>query len=122
MKLDPNITTIDQFISQYPPDTQAVLQEIRKTIKDAIPEAAEKINYGIPTFVLGSNVVHFSAYDTHIGFYPTPSAIVAFAADLKPYETAKGTVRFPIDKPMPLGLIRKMTIWRAEQIKNKKKS
>ena len=103
-------TTIDEFIAAYPKDTQAILQKLRKVIKEVAPEAGEKIAYGIPTFTLnGKNLVHFSAYDTHIGFYPGSGPIDAFKDELKPYETSKGTVRFPLGQPPPYDLISKMT-------------
>jgi len=113
--------SIDAFISGYPPDVQVVLQELRQTIKDAAPEAGEKITYGIPTFTFHGNLVHFSAYRTHIGFYPGSSGIKTFASELKPYETAKGTVRFPIDKPLPFPLLRKIVLFRVKENLSKKK-
>ena len=108
-------TTIDEFISSYPKDVQDILQELRQTIAKAAPEAKEKISYGIPTFTLHGNLVHFSAYESHIGFYPGAGAIVDFKKDLKPYETSKGTVRFPIDQPIPFPLIRKIVLYRVKQ-------
>jgi len=108
--MDTSITTIDQFIASYPEDTRVILQQIRLTILDIVPEAREKIGYGIPTFTLnGKNLVHFSAYEKHIGFYPGSNAIVVFAKDLKGYNTSKGTIQFPLDKPIPYDLIKKIT-------------
>lgn len=106
---------IDEFISGYPADIQAIMQKLRQTIKMAAPKAQEKISYGIPTFTFYGNLVHFSAYEKHIGFYPGSSPIKAFANELKPYETAKGTIRFPIDKPLPLPLIRKIVQFRVKE-------
>jgi uncharacterized protein YdhG (YjbR/CyaY superfamily) len=112
---------IDEFIAQYPPEAQNKLEELRQSIHQAVPRATEKISYGIPTFVFHGNLVHFSAYDHHIGFYPGSAPIKQFAQLLKPYETAKGTVRFPLDKPLPLALIRQMTLAAAERNLAKKK-
>ncbi len=108
MNIDPNVQTIDEFISSYPPNVQALLQELRAAVHELVPEAQEKISYGIPTFTLRGNLVHFSAYEKHIGFYPGSGPIKQFAKELEAYETAKGTVRFPIDKPLPMPLIKKM--------------
>lgn len=105
-----NIASIDEFISGYPVNVQKILQQMCKTIQKAAPQAKEKISYGIPTFTLGGkNLVHFSAYEHHIGFYPGAQAIIDFARDLKVYKTSKGTVQFPLDKPIPHELIDKIT-------------
>lgn len=118
--MNPSIKTIDEFISNYPEDTQAILQEIRQVIKSVVPDAKEKISYGIPTFELdGKNLVHFSAYEKHVGFYPGSGGIAAFQEQLKEYETSKGTVRFPIDKPMPIDLIKTITLYCVEQRSHK---
>lgn len=115
-------TTIDQYIAGFPPETQTILQKVRQTIQQAAPEATEKISYGIPTFVLHGNLVHFGAYPTHIGFYPGSAPIAAFADQLEPYETAKGTVRFPLNQPIPYELIKQMTTYAVERnLANKKK-
>ncbi len=113
--MDLSIKTIDECISTYPEATQAILQKVRKTIHEAAPEAKEKIAYGIPTFTLNGNLVHFSAYRAHIGFYPGAEAIAVFKDELKDYDTSKGTVRFPIDQPIPYDLIKKITEFRVEQ-------
>ena len=102
---------VDEYIANFPPKTQEILQKIRQTIRTALPEATEKISYGIPTYWQGRNVVHFGGYDMHIGFYPGSKAIVEFAEELKAYETSKGTVRFPLDKPVPYELIEKITLY-----------
>ena len=112
---------IDEFIANFPPDIQKILKEFRKVIHEEAPEAKEKIAYGIPTFTFHGNLVHFSAYEKHIGLYPTSSPIRVFANELKKYETAKGTIRFPIDKPLPWHLIRKIIRFRVEENKNRKK-
>lgn len=113
-------TSIDDYIASFPGHIQAILQEIRATIHAAAPDATEKISYNMPTFAQEGNVVYFGAYDHHIGLYPSPDGIEAFKEDLAPYEgSGKGTVRFPIDKPMPLDLITRITQFRlAENLRN----
>ena len=110
--------SIDDYISTFPEEIQKLLEELRATIKAAAPEAVEKISYQVPTFDLKGNLVHFAAYKKHIGFYPTPSGIQAFKRELSIYESAKGSVQFPIDKPLPLKLIRRIVKFRvAENLK-----
>lgn len=113
--------TIDEFIAKYPEELQAVLQKIRSAIKEVCPEASEKISYGIPTFTYHGNLVHFSAYEKHIGFYPGSAPIAAFADELKPYKTSKGTVQFQLNEPIPYDLVKKMTLYAAELNLSKKK-
>ncbi len=109
--------TIDKYIAGYPESTQEILEKIRETIHSAAPGVTEKINYGIPTFVLNKkNLVHFGAYPHHIGFYPGPPGIAAIQKELKEYETSKGTVKFPLDKPIPYDLIQRITKFRVAQI------
>ena len=98
-------TSIDEYIAQFPAEVQARLEEIRATIRRAAPQARERISYGIPTFSQCGNVVHFAAYEHHIGFYPGASGIKRFAKDLASYASAKGSVQFPLDRPVPLALI-----------------
>jgi uncharacterized protein YdhG (YjbR/CyaY superfamily) len=107
--------SIDEYIATFPPEIQAILQEVRATIKAAAPDAREKISYQMPTFDLKGNLVHFAAFKNHIGFYPTPSATVAFKDELARYEAGKGSIRFPIDQPMPLELISKIVKARVEE-------
>lgn len=116
------VKTIDEFIASYPADVQAVLQKIRTTIQKAAPKAKETINYGIPTFTLEGNLVHFSAFKAHIGFYPTPSGIEKFKQELSAYELAKGSVKFPLDKPIPYALITKVVKFRVKENLEKVKS
>jgi uncharacterized protein YdhG (YjbR/CyaY superfamily) len=106
---------IDEYIGFFSPDVQLILEKLRKTIQDAAPKAEEAINYGIPTFKLNGNLVHFAAFKNHIGFYPTPSAIVAFKKELSPFKQAKGSVQFPIKKPIPLVLVRKIVRFRVKE-------
>jgi uncharacterized protein YdhG (YjbR/CyaY superfamily) len=106
---------IDEYIAGYPDNIQHLLQEMRTTIRQAAPEAEEAIKYGIPTFTLKGNLVHFGAFKNHIGFYPTPGGIAEFKEDLSVYDGDKGTIRFPIDKPLPLALISKMVKFRVHK-------
>lgn len=105
--------SIDEYIAGFPHDVQLLLQQLRTIIKRIAPDAAEAIRYQIPTFVLNGNLVHFAAFKNHIGFYPTPSGIEAFKEELAPYESAKGSVKFPIDKPIPFDLIADIVRFRA---------
>ena len=105
--------SIDVYISGFPENIQTILEEIRKTIRHAAPEAQEAISYGIPTFVFHGNLVHFAANKKHIGFYPAPSGIDAFKTELSVYKGAKGSVQFPIDKPMPLEHIAEIVKFRV---------
>ncbi|HTF20595.1 MAG TPA: DUF1801 domain-containing protein [Chryseolinea sp.] len=116
-------TTIDEFIAAYPPAVQDKLRKLRDTIRKAAPAAAEAIKYGIPTFVLNGNLVHFAGYEHHIGFYPAPSGILEFRKELAAYESAKGSVRFPLDKPLPLSLVAQIVKFRvAENLAKKSKT
>lgn len=112
-------SNIDDYIASFPRDVQAVLNEIRNTIQKAAPDAEEAIKYRIPTFVLNGNLVHFAAFKKHIGFYPAPSGVEAFKQQLSRYEGAKGSVQFPIDKPMPLKLIERIVKFRAKEARTK---
>lgn len=117
--------TIDEYIDAFPEDVQEILNQLRQTIKAAAPEAKETINYQMPTFTLNGNLVHFAAFQNHIGFYPTPTGIEAFKEELAPYKGAKGSVQFPIDQPLPFPLIRKIVEYRVNENlerKPKKKS
>jgi uncharacterized protein YdhG (YjbR/CyaY superfamily) len=110
------VTSIDEFISGFPAEVQAILQQVRQTIRSAAPEAEETIKYGIPSFTLqGRNLVHFSAYAQHVGFYPTPSGIEKFKAELEKYQHGKGTLQFPLDEPIPYELIHRVTVFRREE-------
>jgi uncharacterized protein YdhG (YjbR/CyaY superfamily) len=111
-------TSIDEYIATFPEDIQKILQEIRATIQAAAPDAKEKISYQMPTFDLKGNLVHFAAFRNHIGFYPTPSGTEAFKAEIARYQGAKGSIRLPLDEPMPLDLISRIVKMRvAENLK-----
>lgn len=112
--------TIDEYIALFDSSTQKKLQQIRQTIKNVVPEATEKISYAIPTFYLHGNLVHFAAYPNHIGFYALPSGNEAFEHELAPYHKGKGSVQFPIDAPMPLDLIEKIVLFRADENRQKR--
>jgi len=107
--------TIDEYILQFSPEIQEILETLRKVIKESAPGAEEKISYQMPTFVLHGNLVHFAAFKKHIGFYPTPSGIDEFKSELSGYKGAKGSVQFPIDKPLPYELISKIVKFRVDE-------
>lgn len=107
--------TIDEYIASFPKEIQTTLNELRATIGASAPGAEEKISYQMPTFALKGNLVHFAAMKNHIGFYPTPSGIQAFAQELSVYEGSKGAIRFPKDKPLPLELIGKIVKFRVTE-------
>lgn len=114
-----NIKTIDEYILQFPKELQVILLKLRCVIKEAAPEAKEKISYQMPTFYLNGNLVHFAAYKKHIGFYPGPSGIEAFKDELSIYKGGKGSVQFPIDKELPFDLISKIVGFRVNENSNK---
>ena len=110
--------SIDEYILNFPPEVQEILKSLRKVIKEAAPVAEEKISWQMPTFALHGNLVHFAAFKNHIGFYPAPTGIEAFKEELSQYKGAKGSVQFPIEKPLPYELISKIVKFRvAENIK-----
>lgn len=106
-------TTIDEYIDGFPADIRSKLKKMRVTIRREAPQAEEAIKYGIPTFVLGGNLVHFAAFARHIGFYPTSSGIAEFSSELKDYVTAKGSVQFPLDKPIPYDIVARIVRFRV---------
>jgi uncharacterized protein YdhG (YjbR/CyaY superfamily) len=107
--------SIDEYIAKFPPETQKVLEELRTLIRAAAPDATETISYAIPTFDLSGHLVHFAGYERHIGFYPTGSGVEAFKQELKPYKSGKGSVQFPLGRPLPTGLIRRIVEFRVEE-------
>ncbi len=106
---------IDEYIAGFPKDVQEILEQIRATIKKAAPEAEETIKYAIPTFTLNGNLVFFAAFKNHIGFYATPTGNEAFKKELSGYKIGKGSVQFPLDKPMPFDLITKIVKFRIKE-------
>jgi len=111
-------TSIDEYIATFPKEIQKILKELRATIKASAPDAEEKISYQMPTFYLKGNLIHFAAFKNHIGVYPSPSGTQAFKRELSIYQGAKGSIKFPIDEPLPLELVRKIVKFRvAENLK-----
>lgn len=111
------VESIDDYIRGFPKSVQDALEEMRSTIRRAAPEAAEAISYQMPTFKLaGKNLVHFAGYEKHVGFYPLPSGIAAFKKDLAPYVQGKGSVQFPLDRPIPYDLVSRIVAFRVEEI------
>lgn len=113
-------TTIDAYIADFPEDTAVALQDVRAAIGSAAKDAEECISYGIPTFKLrGKNLVHFGGFKTHVGFYATPTGHTEFAEELDKYKQGKGSVQFPLDKPMPLELIKRIVHFRVAELSGK---
>lgn len=106
---------IDEYIAGFPADIQVILGKIRSTIRDAAPDAVETISYAMPTFYLDGNLVHFAAHPKHIGFYPTPSGIEKFMDEISKYKWAKGSVQFPLEKPIPYDLIGRIVSFRVQE-------
>lgn len=127
MKKQQTINTIDDYIAVCPPDIRRILVELRNTVKKAAPKAEEKISYQMPAFFQKGILVYFAAQKNHIGFYPTSSGIEAFKEELSEYGLSKGTVRFPLDKPLPLNLISQIVKFKVmenlekDELKKKKK-
>jgi len=108
-------TSIDEYIDLFPKEIQEILENIRKTIKSSAPKSSETISYQMPTFKLNGILVHFAAHKNHIGFYPTPSAIKEFSNELENYEFSKGSIKFPINEPIPLNLIKRIVEFRVKE-------
>ena len=119
--------TVDEYLAGFPPSTKKMMQELRTAIKQAAPEAEEVISYNMPAYKLKGVLVYFAGYKGHIGFYPLPSAIEAFKKELAAYEQSKGTVRFPLDEPLPVKIVTKLVKFRVKEnlekddLKSKKK-
>jgi uncharacterized protein YdhG (YjbR/CyaY superfamily) len=111
----PKPENINQYIANFPIETQKLLQQIRETIHKAVPEAKEVISYGMPAFKQNTVLVYFAGYAKHIGFYPTGSGIEAFKEEFTQYKWSKGAVQFPLNKPLPLDLITRITRFKAER-------
>lgn len=122
LRMNTSIKTIDEYIAGFPRETQEILQRIRTIIKKAAPKAEEKISYGIPTFVQEKNLVHFGGYKNHIGFYPGAAGVEAFIKELSAYKFSKGAIQFPLDKPLPSGLITQIVKFRVLQNLEKRKT
>jgi uncharacterized protein YdhG (YjbR/CyaY superfamily) len=107
--------TIDEYIAGFPAHVQEILEKVRLTIIKAAPNAREKISYQIPTFTLEGNLVHFGAFKEHLGFYPASTGIEKFKNELSAYESSRGSVRFPLDQPIPFNLISKIVRFRVKE-------
>ena len=112
---------IDEYFSSVPEEVRHILQQIRETIHKAAPKAEEVISYNIPAFKQNNVLVYFAAFKDHIGFFPTSKPIVVFKKELSKYKTSKGTIQFPLNKKIPLGLISKITKFRLREDLGKKK-
>ena len=113
----PQSESIDEYIAAFPEPVRAILEEVRRVIHEAAPDAVEAIAYQMPTFRLkGRNLVHFAAFKNHIGFYPTPSGIAAFGQELSPYVTGRGSVQFPLGGPIPHDLVRRIVAFRVNEV------
>jgi uncharacterized protein YdhG (YjbR/CyaY superfamily) len=109
--------SIYEYISNFPENIQNILTEIRTIIQEIAPDATEKISYGIPTFYLNDNLVHFAAYKNHIGFYPGASGIEKFQKEISIYKNSKGTIQFPLNEDLPIDLIKKIVAFRINENK-----
>jgi uncharacterized protein YdhG (YjbR/CyaY superfamily) len=113
----PTAKSIDEYIAGFPDETRELLEEMRTLIRSVAPDATETISYAIPTFDLnGEHLVHFAGFKKHIGFYPVPSGIEAFKDELAPYKSGKGSAQFPLGKPLPVNLIRRIVEFRVREI------
>ncbi len=108
-------TTIDEYIADFPPDVQVILEKVRATIRRAAPGAEETIKYRMPTFTLHGNLVYFAAFKDHVGFYPVPTGIEKFKKELAAYKMGRGSIQFPLDQPIPYGLISRIVKFRAKE-------
>ncbi len=116
-----NPATVDDYIASVAPERQEILSKMRQVILKAAPDAEERTSWAMPTYWQQENLVHFSDAKHHVGFHPSPDAIIAFADRLTGYKTSKGTIQFPYNQPIPYDLIEEITLWRVEQVENKRK-
>jgi uncharacterized protein YdhG (YjbR/CyaY superfamily) len=117
--MNTKISTVEEYIASFPKDVQKRLEEMRAIIRKSVPKAEEAIKYGIPTFILKKNLVHFGGYKSHIGFYPAPNGIEALGKEAAAYRAGKGTLQFPHDEPLPAALITKIVKFRVKEIEAK---
>jgi uncharacterized protein YdhG (YjbR/CyaY superfamily) len=113
--LSTKFKTVDEYLSAFPANTKSILKELRKTIKQAAPQAEELISYNMPAYKSAGILVYYAAYKEHIGFYPTPSGIETFKKELSDYKGAKGSIQFPLDEPLPFDLISKIVKFRVRE-------
>src|SRR5438270_10268173 len=115
MAMRSTASSIDEYIAEFPPESQRVLKEMRALVRLSAPDATETISYAIPTFDLnGKHLVHFAGYKNHVGFYPTGSGIEAFKEEIKQYKSSAGAVQFPLGEPLPKDLIRRIVEFRVQ--------
>lgn len=112
--------SIKEYIAMAPKDKREVLQKMYTEIKSAAPKATESIKYGMPTFELNGNLVHFAAMKGHLGFYPAPSGVEAFKEKLSAFDTSKGCIRFPYDKKIPYAVVKQIVRFRVKENTSKK--
>lgn len=122
MQTDVQFKTVEQYLSSFPAKTKAMLKDLRKTIKQNAPKAEELISYNMPAYKLNGPLVYFAGYKNHIGLYPTPNGIAAFKKELSRYKSAKGSVQFPIDEALPLGLIAEIVKFKVAENLEKESS
>jgi uncharacterized protein YdhG (YjbR/CyaY superfamily) len=115
------LKTIAEYIASFPPNIQTVLEELRQAIRESAPNAEEVISYQMPAFKLNGILVYFAAFKNHVGFFPTASGIEAFRRELSPYKQGKGSAQFPLDKPIPFDLVKKIVKFRVKENESKKK-
>ena len=111
----PAPATIEEYIERQPEDVQPYLRQINSAVKAALPDAVEKISWSMPTYWKKRNLIQFAAFKKHIGLYPGPEAVEAFAGSLKEYKTSKGAIQLPYDKPLPVGLVAEIAKWCEKQ-------
>ena len=122
MRKMPKPTDVTGYIGSFPPATRKLLRQLRSLVRSTVPKAEEKISYGIPGYFQGGMLVYFAGYDKHVGFYPGAAAIAHFKDELSSYKLAKGTVRFPVDAPLPVALITRIVKFRVQVSKAKEKT
>lgn len=119
MEMKPSLESVDAYIESFPEDVQAKLQAIRSAIKAVVPEAREKISYQMPGFMYKGPLMYYAAFPKHIGLYPTPNGVEEFKSELSQYKQGKGSVQFPINEAVPLELITRIAVFRAEENRQK---
>ena len=107
--------SVDAYLEDFPTPVQEILQKFRDTVRRAAPDAEEAVSYGMPAYKLGGVLVYFAAHTRHIGFYPTSTGIAAFKQELQRFQCSKGTVRFPLDRPVPYGLVARIVRYRVKE-------
>jgi uncharacterized protein YdhG (YjbR/CyaY superfamily) len=107
--------TVDEYIASFPLEKREILKKVRGVVREAAPGAVEKISYGMPSYKLRHTLVYFAIHTSHLGLYPMPSATGAFTEELKPYESGKGSIKFPLDKPIPYDLIKRIVSFRVQE-------